>query len=424
MIYRKTLSNGIRFIGKPLPSFSSVTIGVFIKAGSIDEDEENNGISHFLEHLLFKGTKSRSAKDIAFEIDRIGGELNAFTMREMTGVYTEVLKEYQVEAIEIMADMVINSQLLQNEIRKEKTVVIDELSYYEDSPDDLVDDLLHSVSYAGTPIEKPVAGNVETVNSLKRSSIVDFYSRLYVPENMVISASGNFDGDEIASILEEHFGKLKKKGEFTGRPDFQGDIFKPGFKHFRKSIELNHFSALFKGIEYSSDHLYALLMLNNIIGGSVSSRLFQKIREDHGLTYSIETSPLFYSDSGALNLYFTTLSEHVPKLSELLSREMKSYRKIRINDDEFLRAKNQLVSSYLMGLEHSGDIMNYLGKSELLGDPIRDKEEVLRRIDGVKKSDIEHVSSVIFDNPSISFASVGKILKKDSLALYKSLSPQ
>lgn len=419
MIDRAVLNNGMRFIGMPLKNFSSVTLGVFIKVGSMDEPEEINGISHFIEHMLFKGTTSLSGKEIAFAIDGIGGELNAFTMRECTAVYTEVLEKYVGDAVKIIADMIENPTFPDEEIEKEKAVIIDELTYYEDSPEDLVDDSLHLVSFKGTKLEQPVAGTVAHINELNRDKIKSFFDSHYIPENIVIAAGGNYDFKELIDLLNKSFTKTSLAKPLE-RKEYNSDSFKPGFAHTRKNIELNHFSLGIPAISFDSPELYTFLVLNNIIGGSISSRLFQRVREESGLTYSIDSSPLFYSNLGIINIYFTALGEHTDRLMQIMSEELSSFKNLSATSDEVERSKVQILSSYLMGLEHSDEIMNWLGKAELLGDPIRDKKETLAMLEEVSVKDVNDLSRRIFSNNGISFSSIGKILKKDSHKMYNS----
>lgn len=424
MISKKTLDNGLRIIVKPNKHVRSVSLGVWIRVGSIDETIENNGISHFIEHMLFKGTKERTAKDIAFEIDRIGGELNAFTSRECTSIYTEVLDDYVDEALAIMADMLQNSTFDESEIQKEKTVIIDEISLYEDSPEDIVDDMFHEAVYDGSTIALPISGRVESVNGFTREELMTYFDKYYIPENMVISAAGNFDPVQLFKLIDQYFGNMKKQGEANTLT--LSDVFQSGFVHRRKHFELNHCSIGFKTISYHSDDLYSLLLMNNIIGGSVSSRLFQNIRERNGLTYTVESSPIFYAETGVFNIYFTMVNDNVDQLAEVLVEELTKVKAGDFTEDELKRAKQQMVSSYLLGLEYTGDIMNWLGKTELFGDPIRKKEEVLALIDKASLADMKRLAADMLDGSGgkgagLVFALLGKAPKKSAVRMYKML---
>lgn len=428
MIYQNQLANGIRVIAMPYNTLRSVSIGIWIRTGPVNENLENNGVSHFIEHLLFKGTPKRSAKEIAIEIDEIGGELNAYTSRECVCLYTEVLDIHFERAVDIMADMLQHSNFEHQEIEREKTVILDEIGMYEDSPEDVVDEMLHAQVFNGTTLAQSILGTQESVSAMTQDKINNFFNTYVTPDNIVISACGNFDPTTLHALLSQYFSTMRscvsdnKENETCEKniPIYK-NVFTPGLTYKRKNIELNHFSFALPGLPYKSNKLYPYLIMNTLIGGSVSSRLFQNIRENNGLTYTIETSPVFYSETGYLSLYFTTVTDHIPKLTELLSKEIEMIRTVGFSEDELHRAKNQMISSYLLGLEYSGDIMNWLGKVVLFDDAIREKDEVISLIEKTSLESVNTLAKEIFSTNELALAVVGKGTKKAAKDMYNAV---
>lgn len=421
MIYQTKLSNGIRVVAIPYNTIRSVSIGIWIRSGPVNENAENNGVSHFIEHLLFKGTKRRTAKDIAVEIDEIGGELNAYTGRENICLYTEVLDIHLERAVDIMSDMLQHSVFDADEIEREKTVILDEIGMYEDSPEDVVDERLHQLVYEDATLAMPILGSVESVSAMTRERILAYFSENVVPENIVISACGNFEPSTLHAVLTQYFSALLEQSKPCVPAPVYRDLMYTGFTYKKKNIELNHFSLAFAAPAYKSDRLYAYLLLNTLIGGSVSSRLFQNIREKNGLTYTIESTPVFYSESGFFSIYFTTVNEHVEKLADLLSTEIKTFKAKSFTAVELHRAKNQMISSYLLGLEYSGDIMNWLGKATLFNDPLREKDEVISLIDRTTLDEVNALSEEIFSAKDFAISVIGKTGKTSAKRVYASI---
>lgn len=417
MIKTIKLKNGLTLIYEKLEASRSVSIGYWVKVGSIDENKENNGVSHFIEHMLFKGTKNRSAKDIAIEIDRIGGELNAFTSKECTCFYTTVLPEHVEQAIDVLADMIINSEFSDEEITREKTVIIEEINLYEDSPEDLIDDMISEVIYKDIPLEMPIIGSIETVEGMNRDMIVSYYNEFYGSKNAVLSVAGTFDEDELIKIVNEKFNDIYK-GEENIRPSYQ-DTFVSNFIYKKKDLEVNHYSICFDGVKYDSDDMYVLMILNNTIGGSVSSRLFQKIREDNGLAYSIDTAPNFYSDLGTFNISYSTVDKNYEKLTEFLVNELNDLIEFGITDEEMRLSKQQLISSYLLGLDGSNSYMSWLGKSMILSGRIKPEEEVLGKIGKVTLRDINDLIRQMLISDKCTVCVVGSTAKSNSHRLYE-----
>lgn len=423
-MYKKfNLSNGIRVITEDIPYVKSVSIGLWVEAGSRYENAYNNGVSHFIEHMLFKGTEKRSARKIADEIDSVGGQINAFTSKECTCFYIKILDNHINLAIDILQDMLFNSQFDKTEIEKEKSVVIEEINMYEDSPEELVHDLLSKTLFYRHPLSYPILGNKESVNNLTRKSILDYYNSNYTAENIVISIVGNINEEQLRYSLEKNFGSWKDSNNSVdkkmGKPSIKGNFISK-----RKQTEQLHLCLGLKGVEQTSDTLYSLLVLNNIFGGSMSSRLFQKVREDKGLAYSIYSYPSTYKDTGAFSIYAGLNPKHLKNLSEIILKEINLIKKNGFTEEEIFKSKEQLKGNYILGLESTSSRMSSYGKSELLNGSINTPNEIINKINNVNKQSINNLVNEVFDFNKINIACIGNIentskVKKDLLDLYK-----
>ncbi|PHS35296.1 MAG: peptidase M16, partial [Alkaliphilus sp.] len=297
---RFNLKNGIRVVTENIPYVNSISIGVWIEVGSKNENKINNGASHFIEHMLFKGTDSRNAKNIANTIDNIGGHINAFTSKECTCYHVKVLDSHYKLAIDLLSDILLNSKFEEIEIEKERSVIMEELSMYEDSPEDLAHDMLSQTLYSNHPLGMSIIGTRNSLSDLDKKSLLSYMKDYYVPENIVISVAGNFEEDRLIEEIEKKFGGMepsKKNGQKIDEVTYN---FKQVSKV--KDIEQTHYCLGFKGVSLlNKKKHYPLLVVNNLLGGSMSSRLFQKIREENGLTYSIYSYPSIYKNGGSLN---------------------------------------------------------------------------------------------------------------------------
>lgn len=407
MFQKFTLNNGLRIVCEKIPYVRSLSIGIWVGTGSRNESHQNNGVSHFIEHMLFKGTYKRSAKQIAECIDNIGGQLNAFTGKECTCYYAKVLDTHVEIAIELLADMFFNSRLSEKNISIEKRVILEEIRMYEDSPEDIVHDLFAETVWENNSLGFPILGNPQSLRKINREVIKNYMSGYYTPQNSVISVAGNFDSQNLLKLLETSFGKwesaenkvfLSKKAEFI-----------IGSKIRQKDTEQIHICMGFKGIEQGNDGLYALLAVNNIFGGGMSSRLFQKIRENKGLVYSIYSYPASYRDEGLFCIYAGMNPEHFEKVLYLINEETKKIISKGITKDDLEKSKEQLKGNFILGLESTSSRMNSIGKSELLLGKIKSASEVLLKIDELSLNDINEVINQIFDLNNISFSAVGNI---------------
>jgi len=413
MYQKYKLSNGIRVVVEKIPYMKSVSLGIWIGAGSVHEDLNNNGISHFIEHMLFKGTQTRTAKEIAEEIDNIGGQLNAFTSKEYTCYYAKVLDTHIHTAVDVLTDMLFHSTFSSVEIEKEKSVVLEEINMYEDSPEDNVHDLLSSTIFHKHPLGLPILGNWDTINRFDRELLTGYLNQNYTVDKIVISVVGNFDEKELIALLEEKFHHFANRSSEETETDLP--VFSAGSSVKYKDIEQAHLCIGLEGASLTSNYLYPLLIINNVFGGSMSSRLFQKIREDKGLAYSVYSYLSSYKTLGLLTIYVAVNPAHMIEVLRLIHKEIKDLLKTGFTKDELEKSKEQLKGSYILGLESTSSRMVAIGKSELLTNHIEKPKEVLQKIDQVTMEDIDKTIHKIFDLQKASIAAVGKIDEKQNM---------
>lgn len=404
MIKKFKLRNDIEVIVEKLEHVKSVSVGYWVRVGSMNETEKNNGVSHFIEHMLFKGTEHLTAKEIATTMDNIGGQLNAFTSKECTCYYAKVMDTHVDIAFNVLSDMIQNPLFEERDIERERGVVIEEINMYEDSPEDLAHDELAKVMYQNNPLGYPILGTIETLTAMDRECIVSYYNQYYTPQNLVISVVGNVDYDQVIEMLNDRLGDWEAKhGDFNQKVT---EELTTGVVKRTKDIEQFHMCLGFKGYGRNDQRQYSLLVLNNILGGSMSSRLFQKIREEMGLVYSIYSYPTNYFDTGVFTIYAGMNSNEVETVMTLIKDELELLKTESVSDEEFLTAKEQLKGNYILGLESTSSRMINYGRSYLLEGSIKTQEEILEKIDKISKKDIENIIEDIFSNPvSISYVS-------------------
>ncbi len=410
MYQKHKLSNGIRVITEKIPYMKSVSLGIWVGVGSINENSTNNGITHFIEHMLFKGTKNRTAKEIAESIDNIGGQLNAFTSKECTCYYAKVLDSHIETAIDVLTDMLFHSTFSDIEIDKEKSVVLEEINMYEDSPEDNVYDLLSKVVFEKHPLGFPILGDCDTIANLDRELLISYLNCNYTVDNIVISVVGSFDKKQLIDLLEEKFSGFinrQQKKDIKKLPVFITDY---AVKY--KDIEQVHLCIGLEGVPLTSDDLYPLLVMNNIFGGSISSRLFQKIREDRGLAYSVYSYPSFYKALGLFTIYVAMNPAHITKVLRLIHKEIESLIKTGLTIEEMQKSKEQMKGNYILGLESTSSRMVAIGKSELLTNRVERPKEILQKIDDVTTEKVDQLIHKIFDFQKASVTAVGKIDEK------------
>lgn len=402
------LDNGIRVVMEKIPHVNSVSIGIIVDNGSINEDKYNNGVSHFIEHMLFKGTEKRTAKEIAESIDNIGGQLNAFTGKESTCYYAKVLYNHLDIAIDVLADMLTNSKFSEADIEKEKSIIIEEINMYLDSPEDMANELLNEIMFEKTSLGYPILGTEESIKKLSRDHIISYFSSNYIPENIVISLAGNIDTKEAFKMLNYHFGSFnnlnKNKNSISNIYNFTNKI-----KGINKNTEQLNFCIGMEGLSITSENIEALLVLNNIFGSSMSSRLFQKIREDLGLAYAIESYPSPYKNIGTFTIYAGLDSSQLLKTVTYIEKEIDIIRRKLVSKDELNKSKEQLKGNYVLGMEGTFSRMYEIGKSLSVFNRIQSSEEVLYKIDKVNIDHINEVINMIFNKEKFNIAYVGDI---------------
>lgn len=398
MIHKHICRNGVRIIHERSPHVHSLSVGVWIQAGSQDEKEEEAGLAHFIEHMLFKGTKKYSAKQIAEHFDRIGGELNAFTSKEATCYHARVLKEDAEEALELLADMLVNSQFDAHEMTKEKQVILEEIAMYEDTPDDEVHEQLWQTMYAKDPIGKPVLGNHTSVLSFTKEAVQKFMKRLYQPERIVVSIAGNYD-DSLIHFIEELFGSLQSSEQKKVLRAQRVPIFHAENKVLNKEIEQAHLCIGFPSLTVRDERKYALAIVDHIIGGAMSSRLFQEVREQQGLAYSIFSYYACHERTGAFMIYGGTGPENLEKLQQTIANVLQEAIAKGVTQQEIRDAKQSIKSNFLLGLESAESRMLRNGQQELLGQLHLTADEVIDKISRVEQTEVELLMQEIFQQP-------------------------
>ncbi|MEE0711059.1 M16 family metallopeptidase [Romboutsia timonensis] len=413
-MYKKhVLENGLTIIGEEIPYVKSISLGVWINAGSRIEDEEISGVSHFIEHMLFKGTRNRTSKQIASEIDNLGGQINAFTSKECTCYYVKLLDSHIDIGIDVLSDMILNSKFNEDDLDKERSVIIEELKMYEDSPEDLAYDLLTENIYKNDPLGMNIIGTEESLNRLNREKLLDYFNKYYFPNYSVIAISVNFNFDEIINKIEEKFKVWKKRDVNV---DIKKAEFKSCFLTKNKDIEQVNLAMSLEAVPIESDkEVYALAVINTVFGGSISSRLFQKIREEKGLVYSIYSSQSLYRKCGELGIFASMSNEHLKEVYESIIEEIKIMKKYYLTDQEIKESKEQLKGSYILGLESTSSRMMSIGRSLLLNNKVESTDDILKSIDNVDRETVKIVIDKIFNLDKLGVCIVGRDVEENKL---------
>jgi predicted Zn-dependent peptidase len=398
------LSNHLRYASDYMPDVESVSIAVFVASGSRNENIKNNGISHFLEHMAFKGTKTRNATQIAEEFDNIGGRINAYTSREKTVYYVKVLKEHAEFAVEFLSDILQNSVFDQSEMNKERGVILQEIAMTNDTPDDIIFDYFQETAFPNQPLGRSILGPESNIKNFDRSYLVDYVNKNYHNSNICITSAGNLTEDDFANYVKKYFTNLNS-GEISNskKSNYIGGDFR------KEKTELEQINLLlgFKSSSYLDDDFYIAQILSSILGGGMSSRLFQEVREKRGLAYSIYAFNLAYQDNGLFGIYAGTTPEQTNELIEVTMEELiKSTQKIE--DIELIRAKNQVKSSLIMSLENTNSRCQKLGNNILNHNKIISNKDIINKINNINIDElINYSSNLIKQKPT--FTAIGKI---------------
>lgn len=404
-MYQKTLlPNGVRIITEEIEHVRSAAFGIWVGAGSRDEREGYEGISHFIEHMFFKGTEHRSARVLAESLEAVGGQLNAFTTKEYTCYYAKILDEDLDLAIDVLSDMFFCSLFDEKEIEKEKNVVIEEIKMYEDSPDELIHDVFSEHVWNDHPLGKPILGTEESIRSLSREKIMLFLTEHYAPDNLVIAVAGKIKHEEVVKKLSSQFGTFQRGGRrvLEGTPTGQKvERYQP------KETEQMHIILGVPGLGQDDEDIYAMHIFNNILGGGLSSRLFQEIREQRGLAYSVYSYHSTYVDTGLFAVYAGTSPKNTTEVIECILKELNDIRQKGISSDELERTKAQIKGSLYLGLEAVSSRMSRLGKTELTYNRVLSPEEVVGKLEKVTLEDVLRVIGRLWQKDKISIMTLG-----------------
>lgn len=410
MTEKTVLDNGIRIVSEHLPHVRSVSLGIWINTGSRDESLEENGISHLIEHMLFKGTVRRSTRQIAKEIDSVGGVLNGFTGNEYSSLYVKVLDKHLPLALDLLSDLFLNSSFDSQEIEKEKNVILQEIKMMEDSPDELVMDLFHRTFWKGFSLGYPIVGHAKTIKKMERSEIVDFFWNRYLEGGIVITAAGHLDSNPFFESIHGLLGHLPalkgRSHRITPKPS-SSLLVK------NKRLEQVHLCLGTPGPSATDSERYAYYTLNTLFGGGMSSRLFQEIREQRGLAYSVYSFVSVYEDAGMFLTYVGTTRNQLPMVLDIVCNQMRSFKENPIEEKELLAAKEQMKGNLFLSLESTDSIMSRLAKNELYFGNHIPVEEVIEGIEKVTAQDIQKAAQETFRKEGLLIVALGDVRKRD-----------
>jgi predicted Zn-dependent peptidase len=399
------LDSGERVISERVPSVRSVSIGFWIGAGSRDERDDRAGVSHFIEHLLFKGSRSHDAQQIAETFDAMGAELNAATSREHTVVYSRVPDRHADEALEVMTDMVFAPAFA--ELDQEREVVLEEIAMYEDTPQELVHDLFSEAVFGSHALGRPVIGTADVISTVSRRAVAGYHRSMYTGANIVVSAAGNLHHDRLVSLLERF---ERTSGATAGRPKVRKPLTQappPGVRFERKETEQYHLCIGAPGISRSDERRFAASLLDSILGGSASSRLFQEIREKRGMAYSVYTFASQYTDTGLIGIYVGTREENLATCVEICSEQIEEIAAGRLRKGELERAKESIKGRIMLSMESTSNRMSRLGKSVITDTELMSFDQIIEEIDAVEVDAVAELAGALFGPNRMSAACVG-----------------
>jgi predicted Zn-dependent peptidase len=418
MIVRDILDNGLRLLTETMPQVRSVTIGVWLTRGSRHEPAERSGIAHFVEHMLFKGTRIRSAEDIAQAIDSIGGQLDAFTAKEYASYYIKVMDEHLPLALEILSDIVLNPAFRQEDIEKEKKVVLEEIKMVEDTPDDLVHEVFTQSLWEGHPLGRPILGTRETVEALTESALRGYFADVYTADNFIVSAVGNLEHARVRDLVQQTLAALPVAG---ARVVDRAPVVVPRAVVRTKDLEQCHLCMGVGSYQQNHGDRYVSYVLNTLLGGSMSSRLFQNVREKRGLAYAVFSGLSAYRDAGSFTVYAGCANEAVGQVIDLIVEELRNVKRDSAPEAELRRSKDHLKGSLMLGLENTASRMSHLARQEIYFDRHFGLDETLAGIERVGAEDVQRVASDLFSDGRLAATVLGPLdglqLSAERLAL-------
>lgn len=404
MIVRETLDNRLRLVTEAMPHVRSVSVGVWLTRGSRHETAEVGGIAHFVEHMLFKGTATRTAEDIAQAIDSIGGQLDAFTSKEYAGYYIKVLDEHLPVALEVLSDIILRPAFDPDDIEREKKVILEEIKMVEDTPDDLVHEMFTQAFWEGHPLGRPILGLKETVEALTAPVLREYFEQTYIAPNLIIAAAGNLRHETFRDLIRSTFGNVGTQGPPT---DHVAPAAAPFLITREKELEQSHICLGSPSYPQSHADRYSLYILNTLLGGSMSSRLFQNIREKRGLAYAVFSGLAAYSDAGMLTVYAGCANESVPEVVDLVVEELRGLKREPLPAAELRRAKDHLKGNLMLSLESTSSRMTHLARQDIYFDQHFTLDETLAAIEQVSAADVQRVAADIFSNGSLGATIIG-----------------
>jgi predicted Zn-dependent peptidase len=410
-MYRKdTLANGIRVVSETLPKTRSLSIGVWVKIGSRHEPREVGGVSHFIEHMFFKGTRKRSARDIATEVDSLGGEMNAFTSQESTTYYIKVLDEHLPAAVDILSDILLGSRFDPADMEKERKVILEEIKGVEDTPDDYIHEMFTAAVWPDNSLGRPILGTRDTIGSLKHADIVKYIDDYYCPREIVISVAGNFEHARLIDLLNNAFGKLSRTG--VSKQDV-APTFRQTVTVKKKQLEQVQVCLGCRGLPYVHEDRFVVMALNTILGNSMSSRLFQEVREQNALAYSIYSYVTAYRDAGLLTIYAGTDPANTVQAIQLIVKELKKIRDEGITPAEETRVKDQIKGNLVLSLETSNSHMGRIARQEIYFGKYLSVDDIIKCVDMVSAEQVQRLARQFFQNDSLSLSILGPLNRSD-----------
>jgi predicted Zn-dependent peptidase len=405
-IRRDVLASGVRFVTERMPHVRSVSIGVWLTRGSRHEPGEQAGIAHFVEHMLFKGTASRSAEDIAQQVDSIGGQLDAFTSKEYAGYYMKVLDEHLPVAVDLLADLVSHPTFQPSDIEKEQKVVLEEIKMVEDTPDDLVHEIFTEAFWNGHPLGRPILGVPDSVSALDQATLQRYFSTTYVAPNFAVVAVGNLDHDRVKAIVESSFGDVPRLGATVANV---APTVATRVQIRSKDLEQSHVCLGTAALPQNHPDRYVSYALNTVLGGSMSSRLFQNVRERRGLAYSVYSGLTAYQDAGAISIYAGCANDAVSELIDVVVAELRQVKETPVSDAELRRAKDHLKGSLMLNLESTSSRMSHLARQEIYRDRTDSLDEMLAAIERVSVEEVQRLAVEFFADGALGATVLGDV---------------
>jgi len=408
-VHSTRLPNGITVLTEHMPGLRSVTAGIWVRRGSRHEAPELNGICHFIEHAVFKGTRRRTARDIAVESDRLGGNLDAFTTHEMTGFAVKVADKSLPEAFDLLADLLAHPRFDQNDLEREQKVILEEMKMVEDTPDELLGELFNAAYFPGHPLGRPIEGTEETISSFDHKTISSFHAREFSPSNLVVAAAGNVDHERLVDLVENAFANSEANGSASDAVEQSPTPAAPILIEQKQELEQAHLVIAAPWPDAKSNDRYAASLLASVVGGGTSSRLWQTIREERGLAYSVGAGGSTFSDVGVFTIYAGTSPEHLNEVLDLSLQEMRRVVAESVSAEELKLAKDQAISSILLGLESSSARVSALARQEIIHGRRISTAETIEKIEAANADDLQRVAREFFTSESLSLGALGNL---------------